>query len=59
MRFVEQLHGGPAAARSVGAKEARFEYLAFTDDDCRPDPLWLATLAQQLVAEPDCIEDPT
>lgn len=33
---------GPAAARNCGWREARGEILAFTDDDCIPDPLWLA-----------------
>jgi GT2 family glycosyltransferase len=33
---------GPAANRNAGAREARGEWLAFTDDDCLPDPGWLA-----------------
>ena len=44
-RLIRQEHGGPAAARNAGARRARFELLAFTDDDCRPDPCWLAELA--------------
>lgn len=33
---------GPAANRNAGARRARGEWLAFTDDDCIPDPNWLA-----------------
>ncbi len=33
---------GPAANRNAGARRARGEWLAFTDDDCVPDPNWLA-----------------
>jgi GT2 family glycosyltransferase len=32
---------GPAAARNVGWQSARGTVLAFTDDDCVPDPGWL------------------
>ena len=38
---VEGPHG-PAAARNVGWRAARGEAIAFTDDDCIPDPRWLA-----------------
>ncbi len=34
---------GPAAARNVGWRAARGDIVAFTDDDCIPDPGWLAT----------------
>jgi glycosyltransferase involved in cell wall biosynthesis len=33
---------GPAAARNRGWRAARGEIIAFTDDDCIPDPRWLA-----------------
>jgi glycosyltransferase involved in cell wall biosynthesis len=32
---------GPAAARNLGWRMARGEFIAFTDDDCLPDPHWL------------------
>ncbi len=32
---------GPAAARNVGWRSARADVVAFTDDDCVPDPSWL------------------
>jgi GT2 family glycosyltransferase len=33
---------GPAAARNAGWRQAAGEVVAFTDDDCVPDPRWLA-----------------
>jgi len=43
--LLTQPHAGPAAARNNGAERARGEFLAFTDDDCRPAPNWLKALA--------------
>lgn len=33
---------GPAAARNLGWRAARAPVIAFTDDDCIPDPHWLS-----------------
>lgn len=41
---VHQANAGPAAARNAGAEAASGRFLAFTDDDCRPDPRWLCAL---------------
>ena len=38
---VEGRHG-PAAARNLGWRGTSAGVIAFTDDDCRPDPGWLA-----------------
>lgn len=55
IRLIEQPHAGPAAARNFGARQAAFEYLAFTDDDCRLDPEWLAAYSRQFAVSPHCL----
>lgn len=47
-----QPNAGPAAARNRGAAAARGSLLAFTDDDCVPDPEWLSVLARHAAARP-------
>lgn len=46
-------HGGPAAARNFGAKRARGDCFAFTDDDCRPERGWLRAFAARFQTEPE------
>ncbi|MFM7183377.1 MAG: glycosyltransferase [Planctomycetota bacterium] len=41
IRLLHAPHSGPAAARNLGARHARGPILAFTDDDCEPDPGWI------------------
>jgi GT2 family glycosyltransferase len=53
LTLIRQPNAGPAAARNAGAERARGEYLAFTDDDCLPDPSWLMELVQVLSRAPD------
>ena len=48
---LEQANQGPAAARNLGATQARGAILAFTDDDCLADPGWLRTI-QDTFADP-------
>lgn len=50
--MVRTENGGPGAARNVGATRARGQFLAFTDDDCRPQSGWLRALDAQLTRTP-------
>lgn len=54
LKLLRQENAGPATARNRGAAEARGEFLAFTDDDCQPAPVWLRALAARCLASPDC-----
>ncbi|MEO8690268.1 MAG: glycosyltransferase [Solirubrobacteraceae bacterium] len=44
VRLLRRERGGPGAARNDGAQAAEGELLAFTDDDCLPEPGWLRAL---------------
>lgn len=52
VQFLRQLNQGPAAARNLGAKTAQTPFLAFTDDDCKPDPGWVQALRSALADAP-------
>jgi GT2 family glycosyltransferase len=54
-RLIRQDHQGPAAARNLGAANADGEYLAFLDDDCAPDPSWLAAFAARFAKAPEAV----
>ncbi len=53
LRHMRLRDGAPAPARqrNVGWREARAPLIAFTDDDCRPVPRWLATLLSHARAD--------
>ncbi len=53
VNLIHQRNAGPATARNSGAAIARGELLAFTDDDCAPEPNWLAVLEREHRAAPD------
>jgi GT2 family glycosyltransferase len=53
LRCISQAHTGPARARNRGAACASGRYLAFTDDDCIPDPNWLNELLAVLDHSPE------
>ncbi|MGK0189274.1 MAG: GT2 family glycosyltransferase [Verrucomicrobiales bacterium] len=53
VRYIKQKHTGLSAARNLGAKKARGEILAYTDDDCMPDRDWLAHLALAFQRDPE------
>lgn len=42
---------GPAAARNIGWRAATAAVIAFTDDDCIPDPQWLSSALAGFQAE--------
>ncbi len=50
---LRQQRRGPGGARNTGARAARGRWLAFTDDDCLPEPDWLHALAAQLELDPE------
>lgn len=52
LTLICQENKGPAAARNSGASVAKGTFLAFTDDDCRPAPGWLKTLADVFEQSP-------
>ena len=53
--LIRQPHGGPASARNAGAARAGGGALAFTDDDCVPDPGWLEAIAGAVERSPGCL----
>jgi glycosyltransferase involved in cell wall biosynthesis len=55
LRIIRQDNAGPAAARNLGAQQARGEILAFTDDDCLPQPTWLSTLTREISSHPEAL----
>lgn len=52
IRLVRQENTGPAGARNRGARAARADRLAFTDDDCVPHRDWLVALQRGLDEHP-------
>jgi len=44
VRCIRQENAGPGSARNRGAAETEATFLAFTDDDCRPQRDWLRAL---------------
>ena len=53
LRILDQANFGPAAARNLGAQQARGEFLAFTDDDCHPSPDWLRAFDTEVTRNPE------
>jgi len=46
VRWLAGPRRGPAANRNCGARIASGEWVAFVDDDCEPQPGWIAGLTQ-------------
>lgn len=55
VKLIRQDNAGPAAARNQGSAHAKGQFLAFTDDDCQPDPDWLQALAQAFTEFSDAL----
>lgn len=55
IRVIRQQNAGPAAARNRGVAEARGGVVAFTDDDCRPEPGWLDALVDAVREREDAL----
>jgi glycosyltransferase involved in cell wall biosynthesis len=49
---IEPGTGSPSRQRNIGWRAARGELVAFTDDDCRPEPDWLERLLATARATP-------
>ena len=55
LKLVRQANAGPATARNTGATHARASLLAFTDDDCLPEPDWVSRLHKEFTGAPNCL----
>lgn len=51
-RYLEQPRLGLSASRNLALESARAPILAVTDDDCVPDPDWLAAVAEAVDRPP-------
>jgi hypothetical protein len=51
-RYFLETSQGKSAALNKGILEAKGEILAFTDDDCLPNPDWVATIVSEFAADP-------
>jgi glycosyltransferase involved in cell wall biosynthesis len=51
-RYFLETRQGKSAALNTGIKESTGEILAFTDDDCLPNPDWLSSIVEEFSADP-------
>jgi glycosyltransferase involved in cell wall biosynthesis len=51
-RYFFEKRPSKSIALNAGVRHAMGEVLVFTDDDCVPDPCWLASLAQEFSSDP-------
>lgn len=52
-------HRGPSTARNAGWRATRSDIVAFTDDDCIPEPGWLAALIAAHAGGADVVQGET
>ncbi len=57
VRVVSQKNQGPAAARNLGAREARAEIILFTDSDCVPERDWVERMLEPFGQDPKLAGD--
>ncbi|MBZ9577966.1 glycosyltransferase [Patescibacteria group bacterium] len=55
LRYIQQLHKGPACARNLGIKEAKGKIIGFTDDDCTLDRDWVKLMVESHKKNPEII----
>lgn len=55
LKVLHIAHAGPYAARNEGWRAGRGDIVAFTDDDCVPDPGWLAVIATAFSNHPEAL----
>ena len=53
VRYVREDRKGLSCARNRGLREASGEFIAFTDDDVRVDPLWVDGLMRGFARQPE------
>lgn len=53
VRHIFERNLGPSHARNAGIRAARYDILAFTDDDCIVADDWLHYIAQAFLGDPD------
>ncbi len=51
LRYLHDDGVGASRARNIGAALATGEIIAFTDDDCRPEPSWLGNVADAMAGD--------
>lgn len=55
VRLLRKTPEGPARARNYGVEHSIGELIAFTDDDCEPEPNWLRALATAHAVRPNAL----
>ncbi len=55
LSYIFEPTPGVSAARNAGIRAAKYDILAFTDDDCRVDPSWLSAIQNCFAGDPDLV----